>query len=66
MEGVKTEGQDDSSQAGRFPGSGPLGKPLQREQTVPAVPHYKVSAGPPGQIPGMPPSLTKGGKKPRP
>ena len=30
---------------------GQLGNPLQREQTVPAVLHYKVFSGPPGQIP---------------
>ena len=49
MEGVKAESQDDSSWLEDSQAPGQLGNPLQREQTVPAVLHYKVSSGPPGQ-----------------
>lgn len=40
---------------------GQLGNTLQKERTVPAVPHYRVSAGPPCQTPER-----KDGGRPRP
>lgn len=64
MDGVKAEQRwarmihlrvDDSQAPGQ------LGNTLQKERTVPAVPHYRVSADPPCQTPER-----KDGGRPRP
>lgn len=60
MEGVKTESQDDSSWLEDSQAPGQLGNPLQREQTVPAALHYKVSSGPTGQTSRDATQLDKG------
>lgn len=60
MEGVKAESQDDSSWLEDSQAPGQLGNPLQREQTVPAALHYKVSSGPTGQTSRDATQLDKG------